>query len=99
MDECKPLLSGIIAAPAIVGGYRFLGQSHYTAQATAASTLAGSELRWSGVLEGTLAAAAGAHASADVLRLAFDAHVGTFSLAAAQKTVGPRDTAESVRLA
>jgi len=41
-DECKPLT---------VGEYRFLGQSHYSAQATAASALAGSELQWSGVLE------------------------------------------------
>ena len=81
----KAVLSGVIAAPAAVGAYRFLGQSHYTARATVASALAGSELLWSGVLEGTLAAAAGAHGSADVLRLAFDAHLGTFGLAAAQK--------------
>ena len=94
----KALLSGVIAAPATVSEYRFLGQSHYSARATAASGQAGSELRWIGVLEGTLAAAAGAHASAAVVRLAFDEHLGTFSLAAAQKTVRPRENMQSVCL-
>ena len=81
----KVVMSGVIAAPAAVGRYRFLGQSHYAAQATVSSALAGSELRWKGVLEGTLAAAEGTHGSNDVLRLAFDGHIGTFGLAAAQK--------------
>jgi hypothetical protein len=94
----KAVLSGDIAAPAAVGEYRFLGQSHYSARATVASGQAGSELRWSGVLEGTLAAAAGAHASAAVLRLAFDAHLGTFGLATAQKTVRPRYQTQSACL-
>ena len=98
--EPKAVVSGVIAAPAAVGGYRFLGQSHYSAQATVtvASGAAGSEVRWSGVLEGTLAAAVGTHASTDVLRLSFDAHLGTFGLAAVQKTARPRDKTQSVCL-
>jgi len=94
--ESKAVMSGVIVAPATVGEYLFLGQSYYSAQATVASGPAVSELRWSGVLEGTLAAAAGAHGAAAVLRLAFDAHLGTFSIAAAQQPVRPREKTQSV---